>query len=322
MKSYKEYLQEKMSSVVFHKTSISNALKILNDNRFRLSVAIGTEAERKLNKDKIYFLSVARSTLSSYVAQEPMTGDLYFVLDGDKFNQKYKSSSQDYWGPEFRKIDPTKNEMEDRLFSDKQYIEDAKSYIKEIHVFVEETKKVKDYFGENETVEVSKIDGNQFRILQQLYSVAKKNDIPVYFYTDSKSFTTRNKNKSVNALQWLKDNDGFKPKEIPRPYFNRGNYFADWMELLNFPIEKYNVQGYDDYKKRIKDLLTRRSDRLLFDYILYNSHDGIKSLKNDIHNKKSSDEIGKFIDTMRKYKLRNAEEVIGYLKDKWKDIKD
>lgn len=321
MLSYKDYLQEKMSSIVFHKTPLNNALKILNDNRFRLSAVIGTESEQKLNKDKMFYLSVARSPLSSYVAQDPTVNQLYFTLDGDKFNKNYKSSAVDYWGPEFRKIDPTKNEMEDRLFSDKQYIEDAKSYIKEIHVFVEETRKVKDYFGENEIVKVSKIDANQFRILQQLYSVAKKNNIPVYFYIDSKSFTTRNKNKSVNALQWLKDNEGFKPKEIPRPYFNRGNYFADWMELLNFPIEKYNVQGYDDYKKRIKDLLTRRSDRLLFDYILYNSHDGIKRLKNDIHNKKSSDEIGKFIDTMRKYKLRNAEEVINHLKDKWKDIK-
>lgn len=321
MLSYKDYLQEKMSSIVFHKTPLNNALKILNDNRFRLSAVIGTEAEQRLNKDKMFYLSVARSPLSSYVAQDPIVNQLYFTLDGDKFNKNFKSSAVDYWSSEFRKIDPTKNEMEDRLFSDKQYIEDAKSYIKEIHVFVEETKKVKDYFGENETVKVSKIDGNQFRILQQLYSVAKKNNIPVYFYTDSKSFTTRNKNKSVNALQWLKDNEGFKPKEIPKPYFNRGNYFSDWMELLNFPIEKYNVQGYDDYKKRIKDLLTRRSDRLLFDYILYNSHDGIKSLKNDIHNKKSSDEIGNFIDTMRKYKLRNAEEVINYLKDKWKDIK-
>lgn len=320
MKSYKEYLQEKMSSIVFHKTGISNALKILNDNRFRLSVAIGTEAERRLNKDKTYFLSVARSPLSSYVAQEPMTGDLYFVLDGNKLNQKYKSFPIDYWGPEFRKIDPTKNEMEDRLVSDEQFIKNAKDYIKEIHVFVEFTRTGTDISG-NKKTDRRVVNGPQFRSLQQVYSVAKKNNIPVYFYKDEQSFRSRNKTKSVNPLEWLKDNGGFTPNENKPRFERRGNDFPDWMELLNFPIEKYNITGYDDYKARVKDLLTRRSDKLLFNYILYNSHDGVKNLSNDIHNRKASDEIGKFIATMRKYKLKDAAEVIDYLKEKWKVVK-
>lgn len=314
-------LTERISQLVFHKTFMGNALKILKQNKFRLSASIGTKSEKNIS-NKFYFLSTARSPLSSYVAGEPMEGDLYFTLDGNKLNQKFKGFAVDYWGPEFRKVDPTKNEMEDRVVSDKQYIDDAMSYIQDINILYGYKRTIKNVMDDKPTIKDVKLDKDALKRVQEIYSIAKKNNIPVYLYTDKEAFKSRNKNKTIDVLKVLKDEDVFKEPKI-KEYAGRGrdNYFSDWMELLHFPLAKYNVKDYDDYRKRIRDLLTKGSDRLLFDYILYRTEDGIKRLNNDIHNSKTKEGIGKFIDAMKKLKLKDAKDVVEYIKTKWEIIK-
>ena len=135
-----EHILEGISQKLYHLTDIGNAAKILATNRFRLTPDIGTKSEIALrsSKKKVYYLSTARNLSSDFFQKSSRMSGVIFVLDGQKLAHNYSGGPVDYWGPDFRKIDPTRHEMEDRIFSAKPYIENASEYIKEIHVLLSE----------------------------------------------------------------------------------------------------------------------------------------------------------------------------------------
>lgn len=132
---FKEFLTERMSSVVYHVMDGGTLGLVLDSNTFILNQASNTEAdereyklapERKNHKGTIYFMSVARN-LSSNFPRRSMHGEVILVLDGNAISNKYRAEPVDYFrgSRAFRR-----KEAEDRLIHNKPTIKDFNKYIK------------------------------------------------------------------------------------------------------------------------------------------------------------------------------------------------
>ena len=283
-----DILLERISDVVYHSTSIHNALSILDGNRFILSLVSGTSAEKQ-HTPKLYYLSTTRSKLGSY-HRNPMGTAIIFKLDGGKLSQKYSGNAVDYWGPEFRKIDPAKNEMEDRVFSDEPYIENAASYITEIHIYVNLDEMGR--FHHNNT---------SLRKIRKIFLKAKQAGISTYFYDDKKSWGLQAKGKAIKPTPEILG----KGADLPGPAYSRQR-----RKYLSGYVELYYVSDYDKLSKEGKKVYADITQ----DYF-----DEAKSrLGNDLHNMKGEhEEMKTLMAIWRKEKINSVEEYIKLLKDKW-----
>ena len=272
---------EGISPIVFHYTSIRNAASIIDNNRFKLSTSFGTDAEGWLaQKNKIYYLSTTRHKLGGYHLMSGRQG-VMLNLDGNKLSNRYSGEPVDYWGSEFRKLDPTKGEAEDRIYHTKPTIPDAIDYIKEVHVYIKQ-----EDFG----------DENTQRSARKLLISLKKNNIPHYFYNNHRDWMLQNKNKATAFP--------IQKTSTPGPgYYRKRRGFGGYIEL---------------FKKDSVDQLSKSGVRA-YNY-LYNQRDFISQLKADIHNSKSAVEesgLQQLLDIFKQNKLTSANEVFDYLYDKW-----
>jgi hypothetical protein len=123
-------VQAGLSSILYHTTEISRAIKIVSEDRFILAASEGAKAEKEHAKQgKPFFLSCARTPTSRYIMNGG-PGRAILVLDGEALGHKYKGGPVDYWGPDFRRVEPTSSEAEDRIYSSEPEIPNATKYIK------------------------------------------------------------------------------------------------------------------------------------------------------------------------------------------------
>jgi hypothetical protein len=271
----------------------------LETDKFNLSTSIGTGAEAALNKKgKFFYLSTTRHRLGGF-SLDPGNGQATLVLDGDKLGYTYSGSPVDYWGPEFRKIEPRKAEAEDRIYHTKPQINNASKYIKEIHVLVPVDMQW-DWAGDYRN-----------RSLRDLYKNALKKRIPIYFYDDKKAYLIQNKNKSIKMdVKSLAPTDKLT-FDVTR---QRRNYFKRWEEM--FYIDKL-----DKLSKDAQDVVWRINGANENDFYF---KDYLGSLSADIHNQKSDPKFTTMLTKMfRKAKVTSAKEFLLYLANKWgKILKD
>ena len=164
MENWRKFLKEGISDVVYHYTSgMHTAAKILEENRFMASGGFTKDVESELGKGKLYFFSTSRTPINVVVGTHPQGA--IFKLDGRALAQKYKGAPVDDWATEihsskrpamlarYGKDAPSDSfESEDRILLDEPYIDDADTYIEEIHFAVPLYSKEKDYFsGEMKT---------------------------------------------------------------------------------------------------------------------------------------------------------------------------
>lgn len=220
-------LFESLSDIVFHSTRIPNLINILKTNTFVLSTSMGTKSDKDLDVPGYdFFMSLSNVKEGGY--DKGMSPDVKLVLDGRKFNQRYKSKPVEYWGTTFHnaakeraeklmaeqgKLSKSQlreqtryDENESRLFSTKSTIPNAKSYIKEIHILFDRNPR-------KSTVEE----------LMKLTA-----DIPTYSYVDKEDFATMNKAKStkMNVDEYEPESEyNYQPYEHPLEYI-KGLY--DW----------------------------------------------------------------------------------------------
>lgn len=181
----KHLIDEGLSDIVYHYTNIHNLKSIVQHNKFHTSLALGSEADLNANSKKFYYMSTTRSKGTGY-----NIGNVCLVLDGRKLNQKYKGMPVDYWQ---HSKDPKdyytmsqyfhyafRSELEDRIILDNPYIENALSYIKEIHIYIDPVYKDKNLTN------VEYIDSHI------------PAHIKLYFYNNEKYFRTQSINKSIN----------------------------------------------------------------------------------------------------------------------------
>jgi len=273
-------LFEGISPIVYHYTSIVNATSIIAKNQFDLSTSFGTDAEGWLaQKNKIFYLSTTRHLLGGFHRASGTQG-VMLNLDGDRLGRRYSGAPVDYWGDEFRKLDPTGAEAEDRIYHSKPVITNAIDYIKEVHVYIRK----KDWHDDN------------IRRGRRLFILLKQNNIPHYFYDNHKDWLVQNK----------KNSQPFPALRTPAPgpgYYRKRKPFAGYMELFT----KSNTNELSKQGKRQLDYL-------------YNKHDFVTQLKNEIHNNKSKVEesgLGSLLELFKQMSLKTSSEVFDYLYDKW-----
>ena len=174
--NFKEYyLLREAQSIYYHYTA--NLSDILESNVFELSNALLNTAESRFLRDFSfgpYYLSLARNPSSSYKA------DSLLVLDGDLLSQKYKITPLNYWDSR------NDSEMEDRLWSKNVIIPNALKYIKEIHLYIPENRM---------------LDKERPKIPAILRYIEK----PIYIYSNRKDLYVLNKKKSLNNVDYSKD---------------------------------------------------------------------------------------------------------------------
>ena len=150
MKTYSEFKQhllEKLSAVVYHKTSIDGAYSILKHNEFILTSTIGREEnqnaipfENKLvsqrkGKGNFYFMSFSQSKTGAFIRQKLREG-VVFTIDGDMLSHRYRGEPVDFFHDEnskkgiVAKFHHATDESEDRLITDKPSIPNAIKYIR------------------------------------------------------------------------------------------------------------------------------------------------------------------------------------------------
>ena len=143
-------ITERMSSKVYHYTSIYNVLKISEEDTIYLQSALGGTANNT-NNGKLFYLSTTRTKYQGFGYSSKFTNNSARIeLDGDKLNNDFSGKPYSYWSPEMGKYgylksnlgltkdkqEHIRDEAEDRLFSNKSSIEPAHKYIKRIDIIM------------------------------------------------------------------------------------------------------------------------------------------------------------------------------------------
>lgn len=124
----KEYLNESLTSKVYRMEPFRNFCNTIIDNKFYTSLAYGIPTEYDLIKNKkSYYLSFMRTRSNYFSGETSIMTFAMMTIDGQKFNHNFKTIPVDYWG-----CGPEKSESEDRIITNKPYIENAMSYIKHV----------------------------------------------------------------------------------------------------------------------------------------------------------------------------------------------
>jgi hypothetical protein len=192
-------LTEGLSPVLFRRETVTYAIKTLEENRFTLTTLERTHGLKTAELKKLYFLSCSRTKSGGYMI-DPTPGSVTYVLDGERFAQRYSGSPMDYWGPEMR--DPKhgsdlhqrlhNDESEDRVYADQPYIPNAASYIHEVHCMVEEAE------GDRPWMKVQQKWAWMFR---KLYILCARRNVPLYLYTNESAFIIIKKGRAVLPKQ-------------------------------------------------------------------------------------------------------------------------
>jgi len=147
---------------------------------------MGDDADYDKNRNKFYYFSTTRSKSSGWKG-----GNTKLVLDGRKLTQRYKIIPVDYFnkykGAQQNNrayIDAIDSlEQEDRIITDNPFIPNAKSYIKEVHIFVD---------NESEY---------QKKIVKSIVLECEKSNIPIFLYNTKDNFL--NQRNPINYSEFL-----------------------------------------------------------------------------------------------------------------------
>lgn len=278
----------KHSQVLYHFTSIQGAYEILKHKNFLLSNALGTPSDARINSNKQYYLSTARSKVGRYTKVESHWQGAVLNLHADWFSSRYKVKPVDYWGRSF----DGDRETEDRILSNKREISfsNASQVINALHVFVKDM------------VEDKRI----LPLIRKLLILAKLAHIPIYVYSDKSAFLSQNTAKAIPLKSLLHNLRG-----EAAPVSNRKEQMA-----------KRDVNPYIElfHKKDTKEL-SKEAKRVRTNLVYHNyNNDTEQSLMSAIHNGKSTASIGKLADLMRKSKSATVKDFLAKLTKKWEPI--
>jgi len=288
-------LNENVSDIVYHYTYTPYLINILETNKFVTSSNLGGTADAKYDKGRFFFFSTQRTKGKSGYASKTGT-NVGIVLDGRALNQNYKGFPMDYWQYSKKRSDWDddsgyqqalgSSELEDRVVTNKPYIDNASKYILEIHVFV----------NINHFVKPTLVD---------IESKATKYDIPIYFYTDLNDFQLQNKAKAVQVEQIdvAEKSDDYNREErekinssmlydfeqiAPLLLYKNDKMNADVMQVLrqSIGVDEKSDDGklalYQNISKKINDKLKRYDYRNEYDEDMY------KYLKSMIKNNRGN----------------------------------
>ena len=196
----KESIDEGISSEVYHYTTVGNGVKIVHENKLKCSSSIldyGEIRVKRYNKtDKVYYISTARSKDTEYLDNEMKDSPVIGVkMDGNKLkNAGFNGYPIDFFKHvPSSKEDMTKVEMEDRIVTDKPYIDNFLKYVTKVDIIL--------HYSKGRFFEIFKKEFNE------CIETLTKHNIPINYYTNLSSYR---KNKKIE-LELPVVNDKSKP---------------------------------------------------------------------------------------------------------------
>jgi hypothetical protein len=289
-----EFVTESLSRVAYHYTNISSANKILKSGQFELSAAPGSIEQQYAPPGKPYFLSTTRTKLGDFHRSRNASYGVIFALDGNWFNQRYRSGPVDYWGNR----NPTAtshrgHEAEDRVFSAEPTI--PIDGVTAVHVLANRDMSMPNYNA----------------IVRSILIAAKARGIPAYFYEDVEPWLNLD-TRHTGDVSWLKG------REHVSTYFPargklRPHYLEHWIELM---------------MKNDQSQLSGKADQMRYSLnYTYDKKDAVAALANEFANARKPDSgperdaVVKILAYMRQHKLNTISDFVNHMAAKWKTNK-
>jgi len=175
-------INEALTDVVYHFTSLENAYKILATDKMKASSAKDDHGGRdqEIGKGHPYFISFATSrNLKSGYAYSSMSESYMatIVFDGRLLSNLGKAHHVEYWPDDIFYF-----EYEDRLFLHKHEVPNISKYIKEVHLFG--SWPLFPYDQESNHL---------------LYEICQQRGIPCYFYNSREHISNLRKDKALDV---------------------------------------------------------------------------------------------------------------------------
>jgi len=283
-----DLLTESLSRIAYHYTDPMAALKILKSGVFQLSSALGSVEQQYMPPGRPYFMSTTRTKTGGYHQGGQRRGVL-FVLDGNWFNQHYKSGPIDYWGE--RGLGLRASEAEDRVYSAEPTI--PIDGVSAVHVYLNTDN------DDNEQLTHDK------SVVREVLIAAKTRGIPAYFYTDHDDWINLDTRKTADISQLT----GSRRPNYYRPP-RRRTYMQSWIELMN---------------AKARNQLSKDADKMRYNLqYTYDMDNAAKGLATDMSNARKPDsgpereDAVKIIRYMQQHRLNTIPEFVQHLADKWK----
>lgn len=275
-----ETLLEGISDVVYHYISLRNVVEVLKTDRFILTPAFTKGAEVDMNpREKLFFLSTARTRTASYHVGERY-GAVLLVLDGRKLSHNHHGRAVDYWGENFRDANKGAYEEEDRIFSDKPFIENATQYIKSIDIL--ETRWDDENYSDH-------LD------IMQVYKLGISKGVDVRIYKNKQDWL-RGSNRTVDMSSSSMDND-----DVDVLLF-----------LLTQEATEANMEHLKTYTRGLAKYVTGYHHNDLPGVISTLLHNLSSNMNIPLREK-----VGQIGMEMRKKGLKSPRELSDYIIDKW-----
>lgn len=284
-----------MLNPLYHGTGLHNAVKILQTKSFNLTMAVsGSETIHHGRKRKLFFLSTSRIAANQYRSGS-YSGSVTLVLNRDWFEQRYQAKPIDYWEGSWKKTKDHISEKEERIFSDTPFIKipTPSRAIHSIWLYDDLSRKMDSRFNVP---------------MRQLLILAKRNNIPIHFFTDRNAYFRGDTRKTTDLKQLIARLE--IEKNPPKPYSRMGkDWTSPWRELF--------------WKQRKKDL-SKEATRLAYNLNYHSwNNDQLQSLEADLHNNKNNVfETRKMAAIWKKLKISTVREYHDFIKKKWTAIYD
>ena len=287
---WEDTITESLSRIAYHYTTPLPALKILKSGNFELSSALGSVEQQYMPQGKPYFMSTTRTKTGGY-HQGAVTRGVMFVLDGDWFNQRYKSGPIDYWGNRGTGMRPS--EAEDRIYSSEPTI--PIGGVSSVHVLLDTKESDPEQKAHTQSV------------VRELLIAAKTRGIPAYFYNNKDAWLTLDTRKTADVKQLT----GSRKPSWYR-LMRRRSYMQNWLELMQATAQN----------QLSKDANNTRYN-LNYDY---DKQDAARALEVDMSNARKPDagqerdDAVKIIRYMQQNRLNTIQDFVNHIAAKWKAI--
>lgn len=284
-----ELIEEGISDIVFRVVTDKEYDYILDNNKFKLFSGLSKDVEMQYGSGRYYYLSTTRSRLGGF----HFSGDrskgqrlgfmvIMLVLDGKRLSTIASGRPVDYLGRDFRKHNPFKNEMEDRLVSNSPYIEDASKFIKSIDIYVN----FKYLLGD------SKRRGN---VTHHIETIRKgvASGLPVRVFDSEEKF--------ISGRGWMSGEDALNELHISGPTdkqydFDPYRYMSDSLKGLLGYIRGEEGREVERFVSDIKHGV------YLNDYV--------NSIQADLHNMNGTDVPLEVTEFAKKFRVRNIKDLL------------
>ena len=311
-------LNEALTDIVYHFTSLDTLLKIIDADAFYLPSSYGSFSD-DLDKKKKFYMSLTRQKNSKlgYSRSNPVR----ITLDGNLLNYRFKGKPINYWGASMGKnsyfanpsaygtgdkIDyyQSNTENEDRLFSNEPVIYNFHKYVKRIDVLIDRENENDMEYGKNFVY-------SKFRKLIHVYdneddfNKQPEDDINGIFEFDGRRNNSRiiSNRAEYDILEVI--------------YFMSVIENINYNELKKYSAMKLKEYGLDKYITYIVNNITSKNHYTIDDLSIRNN---MKRLHKENSDMETYAKVAKMTrDFFQKYSFNNENDAKRYLKKYYED---